>query len=331
MAPVVLAFGISIGLLPIVVVVLRRCGVFDVPNERSSHTQPTLRGGGLAPAIGVFAALLFAGAVDGPTRVSVLTAIGAFGLIGLAEDLFGVPILARLALQTVAVAMIAPWILQDLGASQSFRLLAAVMIFLFIVSYVNAFNFMDGINGISVAQTVAAGGVWYIVGRIEGVDSFAVSGAVMVAAALAFAPFNFPTALVFLGDVGSYAIGAALAVLALMGLRAGIAPEAVIAPLTVYLADTGATLMRRFIRGDPWYRPHRDHTYQQLVGLGWSHTTTTVMVGAAIALTGALGVVSLDSGLPLRATAGGGILVVLTAYLAAPELVRRRRPEGAIA
>ena len=239
-----------------------------MPNERSSHSQPTPRGGGLAPAIAIAIALVAAGSVDSRTQVAMLIAIGAFGLIGLVEDLAGVPVLWRFVLQLAAAAAVAPWLLADLGGQRAVALLGGAIALLFVVAYVNAFNFMDGINGISVAQTLVAGATWYVVGQVEDIASFATAGAVAAAAALAFAPFNFPHARVFLGDVGSYALGAALAVLAVVGLRAGIAPEAVLAPLSLYVADTGATLVRRFRRGEPWYRPHRDHVYQQLGARG---------------------------------------------------------------
>ena len=302
-----------------------------MPNERSSHSQPTPRGGGLAPAIAIAVALVAAGSVDSRTQVALLIAIGAFGLIGLVEDLAGVPVLWRFVLQLAAAAAVAPWLLSDLGGQRTVALIGGAIALLFVVAYVNAFNFMDGINGIAVAQTLVAGATWYVVGQVEHVASFATAGAVAAAAALAFAPFNFPRARVFLGDVGSYALGAALAVLAVVGLRAGIAPEAVLAPLSLYVADTGATLVRRLRRGEPWYRPHRDHVYQQLVRSGWSHTTTTLVVGAVMLVTAALGAVSLGTGIGERVAADAGILVVLAGYLMAPRLARSRRQEAAVA
>ena len=103
---------------------------------------------------------------------------------------------------------------------------------LWLVAYTNGFNFMDGIDGISVAQATVAGIVWYVLGRSEHVSSLAVGGAIVAGAVIGFAPFNLLRARMFLGDVGSYFLGAWLAALAVLGLRAGIAPEAVLAPLS---------------------------------------------------------------------------------------------------
>ena len=137
-------------------------------------------------------------------------------------------------------------------------LAGAGMVVVFIVGYVNAFNFMDGINGISAAQTIVAGVFWWALGSGEQLDGLSTGSAIVVGATLAFVPFNFPKARVFLGDVGSYFLGAWLAVLAVMALRADVTPEAVLAPLGIYLADTGATIARRVRRGsDGSPREHR--------------------------------------------------------------------------
>src|SRR5690606_15026464 len=76
-----------------------------------------------------------------------------------------------------------------------------------IVAYVNAFNFMDGINGISVAQAAVAGTAWALVGWWQDLPLVTAAGSIVAAAAVAFAPFNFPRARVFLGDAGSYFLG----------------------------------------------------------------------------------------------------------------------------
>jgi UDP-N-acetylmuramyl pentapeptide phosphotransferase/UDP-N-acetylglucosamine-1-phosphate transferase len=80
-----------------------------------------------------------------------------------------------------------------------------------------------------------------------------------------------PRARVFLGDVGSYRRGAALAVLAACAVLDGIPVEAALAPLALYLTDTAWTLQRRIRAGERWFEAHRSHTYQQLCDLGWSH------------------------------------------------------------
>ncbi len=201
-----------------------------------------------------------------------------------------------------------------------------LLVVVWIVSYVNAFNFMDGIDGISVAQAVVAGVTWSALGTAEDLPGVAAGGAIITGAAMGFAPFNVPRARMFLGDVGSYFFGAWLAMIAVLGVRYGVAPEAMLAPLGLYLADTGATLVRRFRRGDPWFLPHREHVYQRLTARGWSHMRVTALVTLALIVCSGLGAVALADSLLLRASADVALTMVLLSYLAAPRLLSRTPP-----
>lgn len=295
--------------------VLRTLSVIDVPNERSLHRFPVPRGGGVGPAVAgvVTAAVSPAFGALGP---GLLAASAGFALLGLAEDLRGLAVGTRLILQFLlgAVAMLllsggdpAPWVF-------------VVGVF-WIVGYVNAFNFMDGIDGISVVQAVVAGATWTRAGWSVGDAGFTAAGAVVALAALGFLPFNFPRARMFLGDVGSYFFGAWLAAGAVWGIRAGVAPEAVLAPLALYAADTGATLVRRVRRHEPWLRPHRDHAYQRLVAAGASHARVDLLVLVVMAGCSLLGLVSLSGTAGTRLAAGAGIALLLAWYLATPRFV----------
>ena len=314
------ALKVSLVLAPVVLFLLRRLHKLDTPCARSCHTTPTPRGGGVAPAIGAGAGLVTS-EISGEPFLALLAAGALFGLIGLVEDLRGAPALPRLTAQLVVAVALLPWLLSDLGGPLVWRVLFGGGVVVWIASYVNAFNFMDGINGISVAQVVVAGLTWWAVAQWHGVEALATGALVLTMAALGFLPFNFPRARMFLGDVGSYFIGAWMAVLAVLGLRAGIAFEAVFAPLALYLADTGATLVRRARRRDTWYEPHRDHAYQRLHHqVGWSHTRTTAVIAVLMALASALGAVSLTSSMLTRVVADVALLGLIAGYLALPEI-----------
>ena len=129
----------------------------------------------------------------------------------------------------------------------------------------------------------------------------------------------------FLGDVGSYAIGAWLAIAVVIGLRAGVAPVTMLAPVAVFLGDTATTIGRRAASGERWYSAHRSHAYQRLVIAGWSHTLATAFVAFVIAVTSVIGFSARDSGDVGQLLAAAGILVVITAYIATPAVVARRR------
>ena len=299
--------------------------MLDVPGNRSSHAEPTPRGSGVAPAVGASVALAIMPEIIGTARLGLATAALAFGAIGLLEDTVGVPALRRLLMQVIAAFLAVSWLLAPQDGSTVWRMAFACGVVLWLVSFVNAFNFMDGIDGISVTQVVVAGTAWYTIGQVEGLTALAAGSLIVVGAALGFAPFNFHRARMFLGDGGSYFFGAWLAALAVLAVRAGLPPEAVVAPLSVYLADTGTTLLRRVRRGEVWYLPHRDHAYQRLVQHGWTHTQTTVAVGALMIVISGLGALALTDSLVLRVTGDVSIMILLVGYLRAPAWLDRER------
>jgi UDP-GlcNAc:undecaprenyl-phosphate GlcNAc-1-phosphate transferase len=321
-----LAFLIALSVTPLITLGMRRLHVIDVPNARSSHRHPTPRGGGIGVALAVVVAVALAPDVDGTTRAGLIAAGVAFGVVGLLEDLIGISALRRLPLLFLAAAVALPWITRDIDGGIVWAVALAVAALVWLVAYVNAFNFMDGINGLAAGQALVAGGVWYLIGHARDIPWLGAVGLVVAAAALGFAPHNVPRARVFLGDVGSYFLGGVLACTAVAALRTGLPPEAVLAPLALFAADTGVTLVRRVLRGDRWYEAHREHAYQRLtVLLGGSHLRTTVLVVAVMAACGALGAVSLDGRLGARLAADAAIITLLGAYLASPSLVAAAR------
>jgi UDP-N-acetylmuramyl pentapeptide phosphotransferase/UDP-N-acetylglucosamine-1-phosphate transferase len=316
-----LTLALTLGLSPLLLRALRRLQVLDQPTHRSSHTVATLRGGGLAPACAATAMLSGVPVLDPPQRAGLAVVVIGFGAVGLLEDLRGVPPLPRFALQLLAAALALPFLLTGLTGPPGWQVVFALAVAVWLVAYANAFNFMDGINGISGVQAAVAGLAWFAVGHVQGAHALAAGGLLIAAAAAGFLPFNFPHPRCFLGDVGSYFFGSWIAALVVVALRSGVPPEAAVAPVLLYLADTGTTLLRRVSHGEAWYRPHRDHVYQRLVRLGWSHARTTATVGgltAGCALLGGLGAAAPAGG---RAVAALGLACATAAYLALPRLV----------
>jgi len=208
-----------------------------------------------------------------------------------------------------------------MGASA--LLLAAVGIALWLISFVNAFNFMDGINGISGTHALIGGAFYALLGAWRGDVLVLAMGAAIAASGLGFLPWNAGRARIFLGDVGSYGLGAGLALLAVYSLIHGIAPEAALAPLALYLADTGWTLLGRIRSGENWLEPHRQHAYQRLCDVGWSHQRVTAATAATTLLLCVLGTASLTDRPVLRAAADLCGLAVLAVYLRSPALLAR--------
>jgi len=314
------AVTLSLLLTPLVRRWLLRREVLDRPNHRSSHVLPTPRGGGLAVAVGASVALGVSGA-SGIEREALLASAGLFGLLGLAEDLHNLAPLTRLGIQAVLALGSLVLVLHGLSGPVAWRVGFGLGVMLWLVGFVNVFNFMDGINGLATVQAMVAGGVWAYLGIARHHPSLALAGLAVAAAALGFLPFNFPGARIFLGDVGSYFLGAWLAVTAVIALRAGIAPEAALGPLAVFVADAAWTLARRLRNHEVWYEAHRGHVYQRLIDLGWSHARATASIGALMVGISLLGLVSLQGHFVPRALADGAGALTLGFYLASPRLL----------
>ncbi|WP_131105987.1 lipopolysaccharide biosynthesis protein [Ornithinimicrobium sufpigmenti] len=247
-------------LAPLTMTLLHRWQVIDHPSHRSSHVQPTLRGGGLAVLGGVLGCSTAAHSLGAEMPLVALVGVLALTMLGLAADTTDIGPLVRFVAQAFAGAALGSLI----GDYRTALLGAIAMPVL-----VNAVNFMDGINGIT-ALTMSA---WAVIVLFAGSTSAAVIlAALTLGGALGFLPWNLPRARMFLGDSGSYLFGG-FVTLALMHEQAGGGyPLVVIAAMVPYLFDTGLTLVRRAARGERLTEAHREHFYQRLSRRpGWGH------------------------------------------------------------
>jgi UDP-N-acetylmuramyl pentapeptide phosphotransferase/UDP-N-acetylglucosamine-1-phosphate transferase len=305
---------------PVAVPLLRRLHAIDIPGERSSHCVPTPRGGGAPIAVGLLAATGLAG---GGASVAFMTAIAFFGLLGFADDLRTLPAPRRLAFQALGSAGVALLLILPLHLAAPVLAAATVATAVWITGFVNVYNFMDGVNGISATHALIAGAAYACYGEWVQQRFLLTAGLLVAVGALLFLPWNAGRARVFLGDVGSYTLGAALAVIAACAVLRGLPPEAAIGPLALYLTDTAWTLQRRIRAGERWLQPHRTHVYQRWCDVGWSHQEVTLLTGAISVLLGLLGTASLTGNAALRASADLAGLAILAAYLGSPVWFRR--------
>jgi UDP-N-acetylmuramyl pentapeptide phosphotransferase/UDP-N-acetylglucosamine-1-phosphate transferase len=300
---------------------LSRWQVVDVPNARSSHDRPVLRGGGLAPAAAIVLGWAGLAASGVPGRESdvlawAALAVALYAALGWYEDVRGLHAGGRAAGQLLLAAL-ATTVLAFHPRPQLWLCGAAVIA---LASFVNVTNFMDGINGISGLFGAVTGLSYAVLGLVENARWLTVGALVVAAAFASFLPWNARAPRMFLGDVGSYALGAALGSLGLAAVFAGLPLPAVVAPVTVYLADTSMTLVRRVLAGEKWYEAHRSHVYQRLTQQGLGHLTVATGVAAASAVAAVAGLVISRGGIAaiLAATALGLLLVL---YLSSPRWV----------
>ncbi len=249
----------------------QRRGLLDQPGRRRSHSQPTPRGGGIGIVLAVLAfGLLPLGFAGEPMAWWIALALLAVALIGWIDD-HG-PLSARLRLCAhVLAAVLLVWAI----AARSVHAWSAIWLMLLVLAVVwsiNLHNFIDGINGLLALQAVAvlAWLGWF--GLRADDPALTQLAAVGALATLAFLPFNLPRARIFLGDVGSGALGLLIAAAALLALRAdALDLGAILMLCSASGVDASATLVSRLLQGRRWYRPHREHLYQWLVRSGSSH------------------------------------------------------------
>lgn len=265
---------------------LRR-GWMDVPVQRSSHRQPTPRGGGDAIAVVLLAWVLLS---PWPREVAGAVALSLAGaaLVGLVDDLRGLRPPVKLAGQAFASLPLAllggeAWAAGQGGVpvAATAALVVAVLLFL-----VNAWNFMDGINGIAALSAAVVGAVAVATSAVDATAAFGVG---LVAACAGFLPWNVPRARLFMGDAGSHVLGMAVGVLLVLAgsERRAVTPWALSAACLPFAVDVLGTLARRALDGEPLASAHRRHLYQLMVRCGYSHARVALAYGSAAAILGA--------------------------------------------
>lgn len=273
----------------------------DHPNERSLHSRPTPRIGGLALVPALVGSVL---TITQDARVLYLTAASTalFALSAL-DDRRGLPVVVRFGGHIVAAAGVA--VVFDMSVP------VAIMVLFAIAWMTNLYNFMDGANGLAGGMAVCGFATFAVATQDANLAIMAVSAA---AAALGFLFFNFDPARVFLGDAGSIPLGFLAGALGIWGIVRGDWP--VWFPLLVFapfVLDASVTLLRRAIRREPVWQAHREHYYQRLVRMGWTHRRLSGLEYLLMALTSiaALSLLNLPSRLQFVGVAGVAVVYVI--------------------
>jgi UDP-N-acetylmuramyl pentapeptide phosphotransferase/UDP-N-acetylglucosamine-1-phosphate transferase len=272
--------ALSFALVGLVRRVAVRQDLLDHPNERSSHSVATPRGGGLGLVASVVVVTLAATALV-PERGDLVALVGlvAVAAVGWLDDRRGVPVRRRLVVHTLAAGLV------GLLAIVTGRPVAlASLIFLWwafwTVSSINVVNFMDGINGLVASQVLVFALSLGLLLQDRGASAalpFTVAGA-----SVGFLPWNFPRARIFLGDVGSGALGYAIAWLGVVAVQeGGVDLVRAYLPLLPLFADATTTLYLRWRDGERLTSAHRRHLYQRLANGGMGHTRVTLLYAAA--------------------------------------------------
>jgi Fuc2NAc and GlcNAc transferase len=271
--PLFLFFFLAWMLTALVYKVARRAKLIDVPNARSSHRQPTPRGGGLAIVVSLTAAspwLAGADPVSARLALDVIPAAIVVAAIGFVDDRWQLPAWPRAMVHVMAGA----WILhrlpglpvvEVLGVNLGAGAVGVALALLYLVWATNLFNFMDGTDGIAASQAILVSvGAAFLQGLHLGGTAWL--GPVLVACCCAgFLVWNWPPARIFMGDVGSGFLGLLVGGMTLVyALEASALFWAWMILQGTFMVDATTTIVRRLARGQRILQAHRSHAYQHL-------------------------------------------------------------------
>lgn len=335
----VTTFALSALLTVLTIRYARHRRMLDLPGQRRSHHVPTPRGGGLGIVVAVLVCVLiplallssFYHAVDAPLLVS--TALLVVATVGWIDDHGGLRARYRFAAHCVAGGLLLvpamdfiSSIAATFSASGWWALILvvamALALLLAIVWSINLHNFMDGIDGLLASQSIFVFSALGATGTFLGSSSGWTAALATSAAVVGFLPFNFPKARVFMGDVGSGALGllVVVAVIYQLGDHSLDAATGLIA-CSAFATDATSTLLSRVLRGRRWYDAHREHLYQGLVRSGYSHVHVVgfyfgwnmlIALPAMLLIQSPRSVMAVDS-FPLQISARG-VAVLLAVY-----------------
>ena len=314
-------FVAALALVPLLVRFAIGRNLLDVPNARSSHEIPTPRLGGLALILGVWAVSPFLGG-----GILLLTTATAAGAIGLLDDLVDLPFWVKAlgqAFVAFCLLFLSPPALLD--AAGPLWPLALLFCVLWVTAVVNAYNFMDGIDGIAGGTAIL--NALFLVPLLGG-SSGLVAGLVALAAATAgFLAWNLSPARIFLGDSGSHFVGFFLGAAVLYAdpvERSSVLAFLVAAVVfTPFLFDTAFTLARRARARKNVFSAHREHIYQRITPDPAKHRQVTNIYLGLAALSG-LAASFAATGMVAGLVAGGILVLVCCLFMAFLPLISRK-------
>ncbi|MDQ6955153.1 MAG: glycosyltransferase family 4 protein [Mariprofundaceae bacterium] len=268
---------------------LKRVKIMDVPNERSSHERPTPSGGGMAIVItfmvGVIAIFVFADAhIDRRFFWGFLVSTLAIATISYYDDIKNYSAKIKLVTHFFAVLLVlaAGNVLDELALpvfdSVELGWAGYLLTFFWLLGLSNAYNFMDGIDGMAASMAVITCAFFGWITFHQGSHVIYIVCYSILAGAAGFLFWNRPPARIFMGDIGSAFLGFTLACMAIIADRYDMSHTSfLVVPLLLFhfIFDTSFTMCRRALHGENITQAHRTHLYQLLVRMGMSHASVT--------------------------------------------------------
>jgi UDP-N-acetylmuramyl pentapeptide phosphotransferase/UDP-N-acetylglucosamine-1-phosphate transferase len=271
----------------------RRGQLLDIPNERSSHTRPTPRGGGLGIVLVTLTGIVALFGFD-PTIIAYAVAGALIALVSWLDDVRSLSNRVRFGVHLLAAALVVAvggWVEQvqlPLAGTLAIGWLGIPLTLFWLVGMTNIYNFMDGIDGIAGGQAFITGVGWFALGWLANAGTIPYLGLLVAGSSLGFLLHNWSPAKIFMGDVGSAFLGFTfgwLGIAATQNNPAFALPALLM--VWLFLFDAGYTLLRRLQQRENIFTAHRTHFYQRMVIAGQSHASVTLLY-MALALAGVI-------------------------------------------
>jgi UDP-N-acetylmuramyl pentapeptide phosphotransferase/UDP-N-acetylglucosamine-1-phosphate transferase len=343
----VLSFAAAVIVSALIVEAVRRWAehrrIFDHPNERSSHTVPKPRGGGLGIVVVTLAGLLllaWRGLLPARATLAIAGCGVAVAAVSFLDDLYKMSRKVRFSVHLAAGAatalFVSSWGDFAIPGHGVVHLGAAgwLLVIAWIAGLTNAFNFMDGVDGIAGLQAAVAGAGWALLGAMVNAPGLTIIGLLLAGSSLGFLAQNWQPARIFMGDVGSGFLGygfAALAVLAsTLDPRLAVAGALLLWP---FIFDAAFTVVRRALHGENILGAHKVHLYQRLHQAGLSHARVAMLYGG-LAVLGVIAAAAVVRGFHalaalLAVLLAGALLVAFAQWMEARSAARTSVTGGA--
>ena len=274
-------FLFSLGITSLVREYAVKNAVIDMPNERSSHTEPTPRGGGIAISIPIVISIIgvyLFDLISSPLFIGLLISALIITIIGWLDDHKHIMFYWRVIFYSIASIWTISWV----GSLDAISIgliriplpymWGYIVTFLGLVWLTNLYNFMDGTDGLAALQGICAGFFGGVLMLLEGETGLALICFIIVSSCLGFLYWNWPPAKIFMGDIGSCLLGFIFGALALISDVTGTVSVSIWCMLlSVFICDATFTLIKRIVRREKWYDAHCSHAYQRLVQMGMTH------------------------------------------------------------
>jgi Fuc2NAc and GlcNAc transferase len=262
-----------------------RWKILDIPNDRSSHTQPIPRGAGITFFLSfniVLGLLMWQQQLAMYYVYPVLLGGPVILILGYWDDLHSLSAVLRLTFHFLAALFIFGLI--SAGFSKAVVIsflpnwpwLSAIFCILFIAWFINLYNFMDGCDGLATSIGMVGSGLIAILSYMAGNNDLAIIYVVLAYALAGFLIFNWHPAKVFMGDAGAYYLGyifGSLALVSKMYYDSSLYLHLIIFGL--FIVDATWTLLRRLFRRERVFQGHHMHAFQKLIDRGWGHARVT--------------------------------------------------------